>query len=54
MPNFGIWDLLVLLVIVLVIWGWAFLTSKALPKVIYEIRKMWYNTDPSRDNHRDR
>lgn len=53
MPNFGIWELVVLGVIIVppVAIG-LFLSSKALPNVIREIRLLWASTEPH-SNHKD-
>lgn len=54
MPNFGIWELLVLFILaLLIIWPFVYFSTGGLQKDIKKIRKMWRAADPN-DNHKDR
>lgn len=54
MPNFGIWELIVILTIAAIPCGIAFILFSLRSKnALAQIRQAWHNADP-RDDHRDR
>ena len=57
MPNFGMWEVIVIGVIVMVPVGFAMLLSPTVIRAaIKEIRHAWYDADPrlyTKDNHKD-
>lgn len=54
MPNFGIWELIVILTIIGIPCGIAIMLFSLRSKnALAQIRQDWDNADP-RDNHRDR
>lgn len=52
MPNFGTWEILTIVFIVIT-GGWVpfILCTKAAPLIVREIRRIWHNSDPG-DNHK--
>ena len=54
MPNFGAWEIIVVLVIIVIPCGIAIMFSpRVIADLLTEIRAAWHTADP-RDNHKDR